>query len=150
MFTLDKITPLVKKRKRIGRGGSRGGTSGKGNKGQKARSGGKIRVGYEGGQMPLYRRLPKHGFTNAPHAVVVEVVNLNRLNELFNDNEQVTREALIDKGAIKPKKGQTFSLKILGQGTLKKKLTVVADMFSASAHAAIEKAGGKVHVITKG
>lgn len=149
MFTLDKIAPLVKKRKRIGRGGSRGGTSGKGHKGQKARSGGKIRRGFEGGQMPLYRRLPKQGFSNEPHALVIEIVNIGRLNELFENGSEVTKEILVNKGEINPREGKPFLLKVLGNGALEKKLTVVADMFSASAQAAIEKIGGKAHVTPK-
>lgn len=149
MFTLDKVAPLVKKRKRIGRGGSRGGTSGKGNKGQKARSGGKVGVGFEGGQMPLYRRLPKRGFSNAPHAYVVEIVNIDRLDAVFMDGAEVNKDILIEKGVIKPRKNQPFMLKVLGNGVLKKKLSVTADMFSASAQAAIENSGGKVHVTAK-
>ena len=95
------MTPLVKKRKRIGRGGSRGGTSGKGHKGHKARSGGGVRIGFEGGQMPLYRRLPKRGFTNARHKKYVIIVGLDRIIYAFNDGDNVTRQILIETKVIK-------------------------------------------------
>ena len=86
MLNLHNLTPLVKKRKRIGRGGKRGGTSGKGHKGQSARSGGQQSAnGFEGGQMPLFRRLPKRGFNNSPFAQVTKIVNLQQLNEVFED-----------------------------------------------------------------
>ena len=83
MLTLEKLNPVTKKRKRVGRGGSRGGTAGRGHKGQKARSGGEVHPRFEGGQMPLYRRLPKRGFTNAPFKEVVETVNVSQLNAAF-------------------------------------------------------------------
>ncbi len=145
MFRLNNLTPLVKKRKRIGRGGSRGGTSGKGHKGQKARSGGGIRPGFEGGQMPLHRRLPKHGFTNARFKKIVEIINIKRLNEIFNEGDVVSKEILIEKGIIKGKRSKRkFVLKVLGNGLLTKKLTVSADLFSKAAAEAIENIGGKV------
>ncbi len=143
MFTLEKLTPLVKKRKRIGRGGSRGGTSGRGHKGQNARSGGGVDVGFEGGQMPLYRRLPKRGFTNARFKKTVCIVNIDSLNRLTGSYEEVTKEILIKEKLIKPGKDQTFTVKILGVGTLSKPLTVTADTFSATARKIIEEAGGK-------
>lgn len=142
MFKLNELAPLVKKRKRVGRGGSRGGTSGKGHKGQKARSGGKVDAGFEGGQMPLYRRLPKRGFTNARFKQVIEIVNISELSRL--DAQEVNAAMLIEKGIIKPKKNKPFQLKVLGNGALDKALTVEADFFSAGARAAIEQAGGKV------
>ena|SRR3990167_1411588 len=141
MFNLHELAPLVKKRKRVGRGGKLGGTSGKGHKGQKARSGGKVYIGFEGGQMPLYRRLPKRGFTNAPHKLNVEIVNLSALKGL--QEREITPELMIEKGIIKPKKNQSFYVKVLGNGSLDKPVTVVADFFSAGARVAIEQAGGK-------
>ena len=147
MFTLDRLAPLAKKKKRVGRGGSRGGTSGKGHKGQKARSGGGIPIGFEGGQMPLFRRLPKRGFTNARFQQEVKTINLHRLNEAFDDGAEVTRELLIEKGLIKLHKSKRpFKLKILGDGALTKKLTVQADLFSKTAIKAIEDVGGQVRV----
>ena len=148
MFSLDQIAPVVKKRKRIGRGGSRGGTSGKGHKGQKARSGGSPRPGFEGGQMPIYRRLPKHGFTNAPFKRVVEIVNLTQLKS-FDEGVEITSELLLEHGIIKPRKNKPFMLKVLGDGLLEKKLTVIADLFSAKALEVIEKSGGKA-IVKKG
>ncbi|MGB8367244.1 MAG: 50S ribosomal protein L15, partial [Candidatus Babeliales bacterium] len=98
MFRLENLVPLGKKRKRVGRGGSRGGTSGKGHKGQKARSGGGIAPAFEGGQMPLHRRLPKRGFTNARFKKVIEIVNLKHLDKIFNEGETVSKKILIEKG----------------------------------------------------
>ena len=145
MFRLNSLTSLVKKRKRIGRGGSRGGTSGKGHKGQKARSGGGIRPGFEGGQMPLHRRLPKRGFSNARFKKVIEIVNIKRLDEVFNEGDAVSRESLIEKGVIRGKRSKKkFMLKVLGNGILTKKLIVSADLFSKAAVEAIENIGGQV------
>ncbi len=147
MFELHKLAPLLKKKKRVGRGGSRGGTSGRGHKGQNARSGGGVSIGFEGGQMPLFRRLPKRGFTNARFKKETKAVNLGRLNEVFDDGAEVTRELLIEKGVIKLHKSKRpFKLKILGDGTLTKKLMVQADLFSKSAIKAIEDVGGQVRV----
>lgn len=150
MFRLDNLQPLCKKRKRVGRGGSRGGTSGKGHKGQKARTSGPVRPGFEGGQMPLFRRLPKRGFTNAAHKKDVVIVNLEQLDNKFLDGEMVTRETLIEKGIIKAQRSKKdlvvkgYFIKILGDGELNKKLTIEADAFSKKAIEAIEKVGGKV------
>jgi large subunit ribosomal protein L15 len=148
MLQLNKLKPLVKKRKRVGRGGSRGGTSGKGHKGQKARSGGYVSPKFEGGQMPLYRRLPKRGFNNKDFKQIVEIVNVKQLNELFEDGAHVDKALLIEKGLIRLKKGVkgTVVLKVLGDGPLAKKLTVVADAFSQSALAAINNLGGKAQL----
>jgi large subunit ribosomal protein L15 len=147
MVSLHNLTPLVKKRKRIGRGGSRGGTSTKGHKGQSARSGGKIRNGFEGGQMPLFRRLPKRGFINSPFAQETKIVNLEQLNA-FEDGAIVDMQALLEKGIVKVKKGvvKGFLLKVLGNGALKKKLTITADAFSESAKKAIESLGGEARL----
>ncbi len=143
MFTLNKLSPLMKKRKRVGRGGSRGGTSGRGHKGQKARSGGGVGVGFEGGQMPLYRRLPKRGFSNVRFKEVTHIINIDGLNVLTESHEEITKELLLKKGVIKAAKGRPFTLKILGRGKLKKPVTIVADSFSAAARKSIEDAGGK-------
>lgn len=142
MFKLENTVSVVKKRKRVGRGGGRGGTSGKGHKGQKARSGGSVRVGFEGGQMPLYRRLPKRGFTNARFKTVVEIINVEQLNA-FDDDAYITKAVLIERGLIKPSRHRPYVLKILGDGALKKKVSIVADLFSAQAKKVIEETGGK-------
>jgi large subunit ribosomal protein L15 len=129
---------------RIGRGhgSGNGKTAGKGHKGQNARSGGGVRLGFEGGQTPLHRRLPKRGFTNFTRKVYA-IVNIEQLN-VFDNGSEVTPTALINEGIIK---NVLNGVKILGTGTLEKKLTVKANKFSASAEAAITEAGGKVEVI---
>jgi large subunit ribosomal protein L15 len=128
--------------KRLGCGESsgHGKTSGKGHKGQRARSGGSIRLGFEGGQMPLIRRLPKRGFNNAAFKTSYALVNLGDL-ERFEDGEHVTEQLLREKGLVN---GNFDGLKILGRGQLTKKLTVEADKFSETARRGIEKAGGSV------
>jgi len=141
MLQLNKLTPLCKKKKRIGRGGSRGGTSGKGHKGQKARSGSSISANFEGGQMPLVRRLPKRGFNNTRFQKEVKVINLKRLSDLFNDGDKVDKKILIEKGVFKGK--GKFSLKVLANGAIDKKLIVTADSFSKSAEKAIGEVGGQ-------
>lgn len=145
MTALHSLKKAGKNRKRVGRGGDRGGTSGKGHKGQKARSGPTLGILFEGGQMPLTRRLPKRGFTNAPFKITYEVINLQTLNAAFEAGETVNKEALIEKGIIKNAKNL---LKILGNGTLDKKLTVYADAFSKSALAGITNVGGQGHIQT--
>lgn len=105
MLTLNNIVSISKKRKRVGRGGSRGGTSGRGHKGQKARTSGTVGPMFEGGQMPIHRRLPKRGFSNDRFADVYEVVNLGRLENAFEAGAEVTRAALVEKGIISGKKG---------------------------------------------
>ena len=148
MFQLDKLTPIVKKRKRVGRGGKLGGTSTRGSKGQKARSGGAPARGYEGGQMPLARRMPKRGFNNTQFAKDVEIVSLDSLNEHFNDGDQVTLEVLHSKSIIKNiKRRPAVQVKILGDGKLTKKLIIIADAFSKSAVEAIKNAGGEARLI---
>ena len=128
--------------KRLGCGESsgHGKTSGKGHKGQKARSGGSIRLGFEGGQMPLIRRLPKRGFNNAAFKTVYAIVNVADLN-LFEDGATVNEAALLEKGLIR---GNYDGVKILGTGELTKKVTVVADKVSAAAADKIRNAGGSV------
>lgn len=144
MFQLNTLSPIVKKRKRVGRGGKLGGTSGKGNKGQKARSGGFIRIGFEGGQMPLFRRSPKRGFNNFNFRDDIIIVNVEQLEKSFDANSLITKAALIEKGLIKAQ--QKALLKVLGTGKLSKKLIVHADAFSKSAIKAIEDCGGEARV----
>ena len=131
--------------KRLGRGigSGLGKTSGKGHKGQWARSGGGVRPGFEGGQTPLARRLPKRGFNNK-FAVTYDVVNVSALN-VFEEGTVVTRDLLVEKRIVTRK--NNGGIKVLGNGHLTKKLTVQADKFSASAKAAIEAAGGVAEVI---
>jgi len=144
MTQLHNLSSNNKDRKNIGRGGSRGGTSGRGHKGQRARTSGNAPAGFEGGQMPLYRRLPKRGFTNARFDAEVVAVGLERIAKAFNEGEMVTRESLIERGVIKRHKGKkAFAIKILG-GDFTKKLIIEAEAFSQSAKQAIEQAGGEV------
>ena len=135
----------VKNRKRVGRGvgSGTGKTSGKGHKGQNARSGGGVRPGFEGGQNPLFKRIPKRGFSNALFKKEYAIINLDDLNN-FNDGDVVTIELLIETGIIKK---ELSGLKVLGNGKLEKKLTVKARKFSKSAKDEIIKLGGKVEVI---
>jgi len=129
-------------RKGRGVGSGNGKTAGKGHKGQNARSGGGVRLGFEGGQLPLYRKLPKRGFKNR-FATNYAIVNVATLNNAFKDGETVTLDALMAAGIIrKPLDG----LKVLGNGEISKKLTVEAAVFSASAKEKIEAAGGKTEV----
>ncbi len=146
---LGELSPAMgstKERKRLGRGigSGLGKTSGKGHKGQWARSGGGVRPGFEGGQMPLIRRIPKRGFNNH-FKKVYSIVNLSVL-ENMEANSVVDMEVLNEKGLIKVLKG-SVGLKVLGNGTLTKALTVKAAGFSAAAKEAIEKAGGKAEQI---
>ena len=142
---ISNLGPAVKSvnRKRIGRGigSGTGKTAGKGHKGQKARSGGKIRRGFEGGQTPLYRRIPKRGFNNI-FTVEYACVNVSDL-ERFEDGTVVTLDLLLNEGVVRK---SLAGLKVLGNGNLTKKLTVEAKKFSNSAKEKIEKAGGKIEV----
>jgi large subunit ribosomal protein L15 len=133
----------VKRRKRIGCGESsgHGKTSCKGNKGQKARSGSGIRPGFEGGQMPLFRRLPKKGFSNAAFKTKFEVVNLSSLEKAFEDGAVVDEATLREKGLVNR---TCDAVKILGNGDISRKLTVQVSHVSGSAREKIEKAGGTV------
>lgn len=145
---LDTLRPpkgAQKKKKRVGRGegSGLGKTSGRGNKGQNSRSGGKVKAGFEGGQMPLQRRLPKRGFTNK-FSVRSRVVNLGALAGAFAKGETVDPEAIQEKGLVKGKKGP---LKVLGEGELTAALTIKANKFSRSAVLKIEAAGGKAEVV---
>lgn len=130
-------------RKGRGAGSGNGKTAGKGHKGQNARSGGGVRPGFEGGQLPIYRKLPKRGFNNkfAKHYAIINVCDLNAA---FNDGDTVNLATLLEAGILsKPLDG----LKVLGNGEITKKLTVEATIFSASAKEKIEAAGGKTEVI---
>lgn len=131
------------RRRRVGRGESSGlgKTCGKGHKGQKSRSGASIRPSFEGGQMPLARRLPKKGFNNAQFKENVTIVNLCDLEAKFSEGDEVNEESLRACGLVK---GVCDSVKVLGNGDLSKKLTVSVDKLSASAREKIEKAGGSV------
>ncbi|MGM9944294.1 MAG: 50S ribosomal protein L15 [Lysinibacillus sp.] len=133
-----------KQRNRVGRGigSGNGKTAGKGHKGQNARSGGGVRPGFEGGQNPLFRRLPKRGFTNINRKEYA-IVNLDALNR-FEDGAEVTPALLLETGVVSNEKA---GIKVLGNGTLNVKLTVKAHKFSASAKEAIENAGGTTEVI---
>jgi large subunit ribosomal protein L15 len=133
----------TKRRKRLGCGESsgKGKTCGKGHKGQMARAGRGIRPGFEGGQMPLFRRLPKKGFSNAAFKTVFEVVNLSSLERCFEDGDLVDEPALRSKGLVNR---VCDAVKILGSGDLTRKLTIQVDQVSASAREKIEKAGGSV------
>ena len=148
MIKLDGLKPAKgskKKNKRLGRGNSsgHGSTSTKGNKGQIARSGGYHKVGFEGGQMPLQRRLPKFGFTN-PFRKEYAVINLSRINILPNDKD-ITPERLVELGVIK--NSQMDRLKVLGTGDLTKAYNVKAHKFSETAVEKIKKSGGKAEVL---
>ena len=145
---LNNITPTegaFKERKRVGRGtgSGLGKTSGKGHKGQNARSGGGVRVGFEGGQLPLVRRLPKRGFSNAKFKIRSAVINLSDL-ERFAEGTEVTPELLKEMGVVK---NSLDGIKVLGNGKLTKKLTVKANKFSETAKKEIEALGGTIEVI---
>lgn len=131
-------------RKRLGRGqgSGTGKTAGKGHKGQNARSGGGVAIGFEGGQTPIYKTLPKRGFTNC-NRLEYAIINLSDLNK-FDDGATVNFEILKQAGIVKK---QLNGLKVLGNGTLEKKVNVTCNKISKSAQAAIEKAGGTVEVI---
>ncbi len=137
LSTLKYADGARKDKKRIARGGSRGGTSGKGHKGQRSRSGAKRRLWFEGGQMPILRRLPKRGFTNFARKEV-QIVNLRDLVNL--DVEEITPDVLKENGLIRK---ADVPVKVLGDGELSKKLSVSANSFSKSALEKIESAGGR-------
>jgi large subunit ribosomal protein L15 len=141
-FDLHAPKGANKKRRILGRGqgSGRGTTAGKGNKGQKSRSGGKTYVGFEGGQMPLYRRLAQRGFSNFPFKKEFQVVNVEEIEKRFENGEIVSVDTLKAKGLIKGR----VPVKILGEGDITKKLDVQIDVLSASAKEKFEKAGGTV------
>lgn len=138
-----------KKPKRVGRGSSSGlgTTAGRGNKGQQSRSGGKVYVGFEGGQMPLYRRVAIRGFSNYPFKKEYVCINVEQLEAKFADGETIDKATLAAKGFISRKSASL--VKILGNGDVTKKFTVEVDKVSESAKAKIEKAGGTVKIIEK-
>ena len=149
LHNLKPAKGSVKQGKRVGRGegSKKGGTSTRGHKGQKSRSGYSRKIGFEGGQQPLQRRVPKFGFTN-PNRVEYQGVNLDRLQQLVDNKKiktKVDKQILVDNGLAKKKD----LVKILGRGELSAKLEVTAHAFSASAKAAIEKAGGSATIIEK-
>ena len=146
---LNELKPALgskKTRKRVGRGESSGlgKTCGKGSNGQKSRSGASIQGGFEGGQMPLIKRVPKRGFSNYPFKKEYAVINVMDLEELFDDGTEITAELLIASGVIKK---VLDGVKVLGDGDVTKKFTVKVQKISESAKNKIEAAGGKVEVI---
>lgn len=145
MSEFDLIMPkgANKKKKVVGRGSSSGWgkTAGKGHKGQKARSGGKVYSGFEGGQMPLYRRIAKKGFSNYPFSKIYSVINLSLIEAKFEDGELVNNASLHSRGLLKKENGM---VKVLGNGELTKKLTFEVSALSSSAKDKIEKIGGSV------
>ena len=145
---LNELSPSVpkKNRKRIGRGNSSGWgkTAGKGSNGQKSRAGGGVKPYFEGGQMPIYRRVPKRGFSNTIFKKEYTVISLSFLNDNFEDGEVVSLETLFNKCLIK--KGRD-GVKVLGNGELNKKLTVKVHKISTSAKAAVEAQGGPVELV---
>lgn len=136
-----------RKSKRLGQGigSGTGKTAGKGHKGQKSRSGGGVRPGFEGGQMPLVRRIPKRGFNNARFAVNYQIVNVESLSETFESNQEVTIIELLSSRLVRNVK---LPVKILAQGEIDKPLIVKANAFSESAKNKIESAGGKAEVVS--
>ena len=146
-MNLSNLSPSPeqkKNRKRIGRGpaSGQGTTSGKGNKGQNSRSGGGVRPGFEGGQMPLARRLPKRGFKN-PFRVAYDAVNIDRLLEAFEGVDEITLEAMYERGLCR----KNAPVKVLGRGDCTRAISVEAHKFSTSAKEKIEKAGGSVKAL---
>ncbi len=142
-FDLHAPRGANRKKRIVGRGSSsgRGSTAGRGNKGQQSRSGGKVYIGFEGGQMPLYRRVARRGFSNYVFRKDYTVINLSVIEQRYSDGETVSKESLIDKGLLKKKKAL---VKVLAKGDLSKKLTVDVDKVSAAAKEKILKAGGTV------
>ena len=145
LHELKKNEGATFRKKIVGRGSGSGSgkTSGRGQKGQNARSGGGVSPVFEGGQLPLYRRLPKRGFSNHDFKTVYAVINVGDLN-VFNDGDVVTPALLKEKGIVKK---QLNGIKVLGNGTLEKKLTIQAHRFSSSALRKIEESGSKAEVI---
>ena len=144
-LTLKAPVGANKKKRIVGRGSSsgRGTTAGRGNKGQQSRSGGKVYIGFEGGQMPLFRRIAQRGFSNYPFKKEFDIVNLCDIEAKYADGETVNKETLVAKGLVK---NSAVLVKVLGNGDLTKKVTVAVDKVSASAKEKIEKVGGTVTV----
>ena len=152
-FTLHAPEGANKRKRIIGRGqgSGRGSTAGKGNKGQKSRSGGKSYVGFEGGQMPLFRRLAQRGFSNYPFKKVFQIVNVGEIDKRYTEGEIVDESSLYDKGLIRGSKKSgivktAFPVKILGNGNVSKRLVFRISALSGSAREKILKAGGDVGV----
>lgn len=145
LHELKNVPGAVHRKKRVGcgEGGGHGKTSGRGGKGQTARSGGSIRPGFEGGQMPLYRKLPHRGFNQAAFRTEIAIVNLGDLSRLADSVNEVNLAVLVEVGLVRP--GEK-AVKVLGDGELSRALKVTAAKFSASAKAKIEKAGGEAIV----
>lgn len=145
LHELSPVPGSTKERKRIGRGpaSGQGKTAGKGHKGQKARAGRGMQIGFEGGQMPLQRRIPKRGFNNIFRKEFA-IVNLASLDKAFNDGDTVTIEALVANGLVKK---TLDGVKVLGNGELTKKLTVQVNAYSETAKSKIEAAGGNAEVV---
>ena len=142
-LTLKAPVGANKKKRIVGRGSSsgRGTTAGRGNKGQQSRSGGKVYIGFEGGQMPLFRRIAQRGFSNYPFKKEFDIVNLCDIEAKYADGETVNKETLVAKGLVK---NSAVLVKVLGNGDLTKKVTVAVDKVSASAKEKIDKIGGTV------
>lgn len=145
LHELSPVPGSTKERKRIGRGpaSGQGKTAGKGHKGQKARAGRGMQIGFEGGQMPLQRRIPKRGFNNIFRKEFA-IVNIASLDKAFNDGDTVTIEALVASGLVKK---TLDGVKVLGNGEISKKLTVQVNAYSETAKSKIEAAGGKAEVV---
>ncbi len=145
LHELSKVEGSTHRRKIVGRGpaSGHGKTSGRGEKGQKARSGGSVHIWFEGGQTPLYKRLPRRGFSNARFATKYAIVNVEDLNR-FKDGDVVTPELLKESGLVKK---ELSGIKVLGNGKLERKLTVKANVFTNSAITKIEELGGTTEVI---
>lgn len=151
MLTLHTLQPnpgAKHRKKRLGNGESSGlgKTCGKGNKGQKARSGGSIRPGFEGGQMPLHRRLPKKGFNNTRFQSKIAVVNVSQLEAFFDTDATINEDSLRARGLVQ---GTCDAVKLLGQGVVTKRFTVAVDFASASAREKIVAAGGALSVLSE-
>ncbi|QQR49033.1 50S ribosomal protein L15 [bacterium] len=146
MLKLNQLTSISAKRKRVGRGGAKGGTCGKGTKGQLARSGGRseVKAFFEGGQMPLSRRLPRRGFTNGAFKKEYTIINVGDLENQFDAGATIDKNVLRKNGFIKSK--NEGPIKFLGNGTLTKNFIVIGDAFSKSAVQVIEKANGKAQL----
>lgn len=146
LHNLSNVKGAVHRRRRVGcgEGGGHGKTSGRGGKGQTARSGGGIRIGFEGGQMPLFRKLPRRGFNNKNFKTYYETVNIGELARLDESIKEVNRELLAAAGLVRM---NSNPLKILGEGEVSRALKITADKFSSSAKAKIEKAGGEAVVL---
>jgi len=146
MLQLNNLEKLTEKRKRVGRGGKRGRYSGRGKEGQRCRTGSRSEISafFEGGQMPLVRRIPRRGFVNT-FKTQYRVVNLVDLENKYNNNDTVNAESLREKGLVKGH--EAFLIKVLGTGTLTKKLTVHVNAISKAASEAVAKAGGTVQLV---